>query len=102
MTPIRCIRGQGNNEADSINSPLISSEAGAVARGRRLINESYAHQKIRSMTAAHKGSNILPGETIALDVARYGWSANVRVESYTISGDSDGVRAAIQCREFTG
>jgi len=104
LSPIRCVRGTKDREAEPIESALLTT--------RPAVGTSYNsrpgpgrpgivfHGPRRRLQVPHKGPAILPGTVVRVQSARYGIDAVGRVASYSITGTDSEIWAQIEFEEF--
>jgi len=104
LSPIRCVRGAKDREAEPIESALLTTRPAVVARGKRFLDDpaqgGYYTTYRRRLQVPHKGPEILPGTIIRIQSARYGIDALGRVASYSITGTDSEIWAQIEFEEF--
>lgn len=103
LSPIRCVRGAKDCEADPIESALLTTRPAVVARGKRFLDDpaqgGYYTTYRRRIQVPHKGPAILPGTIVRVQSARYGIDSVGRVESYSITGTDSDIWAQIEFEE---
>jgi hypothetical protein len=103
---IRCIRGDGTNEAEPISDSLIITERMAVLRGKRFLDDpdqgGYYEVKKRTLKTIHKGPDIVKGSWISVTDSSLGLSATqLKVTGIAIDiSRSDGVWASIETEQY--
>jgi len=104
LSPIRCVRGAKDREAEPIESALLTTRPAVVSRGKRFLDDpsqgGYYTTYRRRLQVQHKGAHILPGEIIRIQSVRYDIDAVGRVASYSVAGDGESIWATIEFEEF--
>ena len=102
---VKCIRDAGDKEADPITDALITTEAAAVARGKRFLDDpaqgGYYQTRRYSMTVPHRGPSIIPGSWVAIDAPAAGINnVAMKIIDYTLSITDRSVAAKITVERY--
>ena len=101
---VKCKRGVGDKEADSINAPLCINQALATQRGKRFLDDpnqgGYYTTITRNIKTAHK-TVITPGVFVNIKNFRLGIEAVAKCTAYTIEITPSSVLGSGVYQEFT-
>jgi hypothetical protein len=104
MIEVKCYRGSGDKEMDSIEDPLIISDAMAVIRGTYEIDNQYFFVHEQSIEVPHKKTDnseaLMDGDLIDISDKNFGVSGNRLVKKISIIITPDNIFNRIDLVKF--
>ena len=104
MIEIKCVRGAGDKELNTIEDSLIISDLMAVSRGKYEIDKQWYLTHQQTIEVPHKktdgGNALMDGDIIEVSDARFGIVGNRLVQKITILGTPSEVKNNVSLVKF--
>jgi hypothetical protein len=102
---VKCIKGDGDVEAQPINDSRITEDFVAIKRGKRFLEDpsqgAYYLTKQRDLQVSHKGPTVIPGKWVDITAPQLDLDEQrVKINNYTITITKESVFATMTVQEF--